>query len=170
MVCHPDFFFPPSCWKYCLLEAHGWDLTTTLGIAPDQRKLHCPRLPAFPQGQPISNAWTISGYKAQHPCSIWRHLWKALPAPDLCRIIWDSRCNLIPVQCSLCPALLSSLPYRHCSLENSPLSPLHVICCLKVFSLENWNLRLNGILYGLHSTILLQRSYRKRSILRWISQ
>lgn len=126
------------CWKLMVEKP--------LRNCPWLKEAALPKVTCLPQGQPISNAWTISGHKAQHPCSNLEASMKGPPAPDLCRIIWDSHFNLIPVQFSLCPALLSSLPSRHCSLENSPLSPLHVNCCLKVFSLENWDLRLNRIL------------------------
>lgn len=165
----PTRFLLPTQLLEVLSAGSSW-LRPPLRNCSWAKEAALPKVTCLPQGHPIVIACTISGYKAQHPCSKWRYLWKALPAPDLCRIIWDSCCNLIPVQFSLCPALLSSLLYMHCSLENTPLSRVCVNCCLKVFSLENCNLRLNSILYGLHSTILLLRGYRKGSTLRWITK
>ena len=66
------------CWKFMaesLLRSH-----------PGPKEAALPKVTCLPQGQPTSNAWTTSGYKAQHSHSnlgaIFQFL-KGHPAPDL---------------------------------------------------------------------------------------
>lgn len=146
------------CWKLMV--------ETLLRNCPWPNEAALPKATCFPHGQPISKAWTVSGYKAQHPCSnLGVSLKGHLSFRPSYRIIWDSCCNPITVPLSLCPLFLplQALLFRYFTTEPSPCNLLS-----QSPYPGKLDLRLTCISYDLHSTILPQGSYKKRSIQRWI--